>query len=222
MGEIILIIFILLTMLTTFCLFKMLSKRGLYFALVIFNILGLIFSFKIAYIFKMNTNLSIIPIIASLTILYIFLTKYGYKENKNLIKLSLYTNIGSSILLAIMNFYIPAITETISINMEGTFEYNYKILIIYPLIVLISQYIVVNLYKLTNEIQNNINISVILNYIITALIYTVLYSVLIYINTIELKYSLFVGISTYIIGLPVIIINLIFINYITDKLVKKW
>lgn len=221
MGEIILIIFTLLTMLTTFCLFKMLSKRGLYFALVIFNILGLIFSFKIAYIFKMNTNLSIIPIIASLTILYIFLTKYGYKENKNLIKLSLYTNIGSSILLAIMNFYIPAITETISINMEGTFEYNYKILIIYPLIVLISQYIVVNLYKLTNEIQNNINISVILNYIITALIYTVLYSVLIYINTIELKYSLFVGISTYIIGLPVIIINLIFINYITDKLVKK-
>lgn len=221
MGEIILIIFTLLTMLTTFCLFKMLSKRGLYFALVIFNILGLIFSFKIAYIFKMNTNLSIIPIIASLTILYIFLTKYGYKENKNLIKLSLYTNIGSSILLAIMNFYIPAITETISINMEGTFEYNYKILIIYPLIVLISQYIVVNLYKLTNEIQNNINISVILNYIITALIYTVLYSVLIYINTIELKASLFVGISTYIIGLPVIIINLIFINYITDKLVKK-
>ena len=74
--------------------------------------------------------------------------------------------------------------------MEGTFEYNYKILIIYPLIVLISQYIVVNLYKLINEIQNNINISVILNYIITALIYTVLYSVLIYINTIELKYSL--------------------------------
>lgn len=222
MGEIILIIFTLLTMLTTFCLFKMLSKRGLYFALVIFNILGLIFSFKIADIFKMNTNLSIIPIIASLTILYIFLTKYGYKENKNLIKLSLYTNIGSSILLAIMNFYIPAITETISINMEGTFEYNYKILIIYPLIVLISQYIVVNLYKLTNEIQNNINISVILNYIITALIYTVLYSVLIYINTIELKASLFVGISTYIIGLPVIIINLIFINYITDKLVKKW
>ena len=221
MGEIILIIFTLLTMLTTFCLFKMLSKRGLYFALVIFNILGLIFSFKIADIFKMNTNLSIIPIIASLTILYIFLTKYGYKENKNLIKLSLYINIGSSILLAIMNFYIPAITETISINMEGTFEYNYKILIIYPLIVLISQYIVVNLYKLTNEIQNNINISVILNYIITALIYTVLYSVLIYINTIELKYSLFVGISTYIIGLPVIIINLIFINYITDKLVKK-
>ena len=134
----------------------------------------------------------------------------------------MYTNIGSSILLAIMNFYIPAITETISINMEGTFEYNYKILIIYPLIVLISQYIVVNLYKLINEIQNNINISVILNYIITALIYTVLYSVLIYINTIELKYSLFVGISTYIIGLPVIIINLIFINYITDKLVKKW
>ena len=64
MGEIILIIFTLLTMLTTFCLFKMLSKRGLYFALVIFNILGLIFSFKIADIFKMNTNLSIIPIIA--------------------------------------------------------------------------------------------------------------------------------------------------------------
>lgn len=222
MGEIILIIFVLLTMLTTFCLFKMLDKRGLYFSIVLFNILGLIFSFKIAYVFKMNINLSIIPIIASLTILYIFMTKYGYKENKNLIKISLYTNIGASIFLAIMNFYIPAITETISINMEGTFKYNYKILIIYPIIITLSQYTVMKLYKLINEIQNNINITVILNYIITSIIYTVIYIVLIYINTIELKYSLFVGISSYIIGLPVIIINLLFINYITDKLVKKW
>ena len=217
MEEIITIVLILLTMLITFCLFKMLDKRGLYFSLVIMNLLGLVLSFKISQILTININIGIIPIIAALSIIYIFITKYGYKETKNLLLVSLYSNIAMSVLLIIMNYFIPAITETVSINMQGTFEYNYKILIVYPLIMLLGQYTVTKLYKLISSLQKNTSICITLTYIITGLIYTIVFYLLAYINILEISYSIFLGISTYIIGIPITLINLLLINYSTKK-----
>lgn len=217
MGEIIFVVLILLTMLTIFCIYQMLDKRGLYFSLVITSILGFIMSFKIISIFKMNINLGIFPIIASLSVIYTFITKYGHKETKNLLNITLYSNIAVAILLSIMNEFIPAITETISINMEETFGYNYKILIIYPIIILLSQYFTIKLYKLIMILQNNIYISIILTYIITGLIYTVLFYIISYINILQIRHSLFLGISTYILGIPITIINLPMIKYLSKK-----
>ena len=222
MEEIITIVLILLTMLVTFCLFKMLDKRGLYFSLVIMNLLGLVLSFKISQILTINMNIGIIPIIAALSIIYIFITKYGYKETKNLLLVSLYSNIAMSILLIIMNYFIPAITETVSINMQGTFEYNYKILIVYPLIMLLGQYTVTKLYKLISSLQKNTSICITLTYIITGLIYTIIFYLLAYINILEISYSIFLGISTYIIGIPITLINLLLINYSIKKKVLEW
>ncbi len=221
MEEIITIVLILLTMLVTFCLFKMLDKRGLYFSLVIMNLLGLVLSFKISQILTININIGIIPIIAALSIIYIFITKYGYKETKNLLLVSLYSNIAMSVLLIIMNYFIPAITETVSINMQGTFEYNYKILIVYPLIMLLGQYTVTKLYKLISSLQKNTSICITLTYIITGLIYTIVFYLLAYINILEISYSIFLGISTYIIGIPITLINLLLINYSTKKKVLE-
>lgn len=221
MEEIITIILILLTLLTIYCLYRMLDKRGLYFSLVIMDLISFVLSFKISYIFKMNINLGIIPLIASFTIIYIFLTKYNAKETKNLLLITLYSNITAALLLIIMNFFIPAITETISINMQGTFEYNYKILIVYPIIVFISQYVTSKLYNLLVQIQDNITISISLTYIITGLLYTVIFYALAYINILEIKYSLFLGISSYIIGLAITLIHIIFINIINNKKVLK-
>ncbi len=217
MEEIITIVLILLTMLVTFCLFKMLDKRGLYFSLVIMNLLGLVLSFKISQILTINMNIGIIPMIATLSIIYIFIIKYGYKETKNLLLVSLYSNIAMSVLLIIMNYFIPAITETVSINMQGTFEYNYKILIVYPLIMLLGQYTVTKLYKLISSLQRNTSICITLTYIITGLIYTIVFYLLAYINILEISYSIFLGISTYIIGIPITLINLLLINYSTKK-----
>lgn len=217
MEEIITIVLILLTMLVTFCLFKMLDKRGLYFSLVIMNLLGLVLSFKISQILTINMNIGIIPMIATLSIIYIFIIKYGYKETKNLLLVSLYSNIAMSVLLIIMNYFIPAITETVSINMQGTFEYNYKILIVYPLIMLLGQYTVTKLYKLISSLQRNASICITLTYIITGLIYTIVFYLLAYINILEISYSIFLGISTYIIGIPITLINLLLINYSTKK-----
>jgi len=204
MGEIITTLIIILTLLTIFCLYNFLDKRGLYFALIIFNIISFILSFKISVILKMNINTGIITLIESFSILYIFIIKYGDKDLKNLLKISFIANIMTAIIIALMNYYIPAITETISINMQGTFEYNYKILVIYPFIILLSQYIIAKTYKLISLLQSNILVCITLTYIITSLVYTVLASILGYINVLEIKQSIFIGISTYIIGIFII------------------
>lgn len=217
MSEAILVLMILLMILTIFCLYKMYDKRGLYFSLVIINLISFIFAFKIATILKLNINMSIISFTGMITILNMFVLKYGIQERKNLIKLTLYSNIITALLLLIMNFFVPAITETISINMQGTFEYNYKILIVYPITTLISQILSIKLFNIVNQIQPSIFISGIITYIMTALIYTVIFSLLIYINIMEIKYTLFVGISTYILGLIVMIINTLILNTIYKK-----
>lgn len=221
MSEIILIVLIILTMTITYCLYQLLDKRGLYFSLVIMNLVAFVLSFKITYLFKININIGLVPLIASLSIIYIFITKYGYKETKNLILISLYSNITAGIMLIIMNYFLPAITETISINMQGTFEYNYKILIAYPIIITLSQYTVIKLYKLITSLNSNTSICVMLTYIITGLLYTIVFYILSYIGTINISNSLFIGISSYIIGIPITIINLLLINYITNKKVIK-
>lgn len=217
MEEIIVLVLIALTLLTIFCLYKMFDKRGLYFSLVILNLISFVLSFKITYVFKMNINIGIIPLISTFSILYIFLTKYNSKETKNLLTITLLSNITASLLLAVMNFFIPAITETISINMQGTFEYNYKLLILYPIITLISQFASIKLYGLLQQIQDNTSVSIALTYIITALLYTVIMYVIGYIDLINIKYSLFLGISTYILGLAITIINILFIRFLNKK-----
>ena len=221
MSEIILIVLIILTMTITYCLYQLLDKRGLYFSLVIMNLVAFVLSFKITYLFQININIGLVPLIASLSIIYIFITKYGYKETKNLILISLYSNITAGILLIIMNYFLPAITETISINMQGTFEYNYKILIAYPIIITLSQYTVIKLYKLITSLNSNTSICVMLTYIITGLLYTIVFYILSYIGTINISNSLFIGISSYIMGIPITIINLLLINYMTNKKVIK-
>lgn len=222
MEELIAIILIVLTLIIIFCLYKMFDKRGLYFSLVIMDLIAFVLSFKITYVFKMNINIGIIPLIATFSILYIFLTKYSNKETKNLLTITLYSNITAALLLVVMNFFIPAITETISINMKGTFEHNYKILILYPIITLLSQLASVKLYGLLQQIQDNTSISIALTYIITGLLYTVVMYALSYINILEIQYSLFLGISTYILGLALTIINIAFINFFNPKKVIQW
>ena len=214
MEEAIILILVALSLLTIFCLYKMLDKRGLYFCIVILSLISFVLSFKITNVFKMNVNINVVTMIATTTVMYIFMIKYGHKEIKNLLNVTLYSNVITALLLVIMNYFIPAITETISINMQGTFEYNYKILISFPIIMFLAQFAVAKLYKLVYSLQSNVLLCVGLSHIISSLLYTVLFCTASYINILETKYSLFVGISTYILGLPVLIINLIFINYL--------
>ena len=223
MNELLFKIIILLTLLTIFCLSKLYGKQGLIFALIVLDIISFLLSFKIIEVFRLNINLGIVPYIGTLSIIYIYLIKYGPKEIKKNEMICLYTNIMLALLLVIMNYMIPSITETVSINIQGTFEYNYKILIIFPTMMFLSQYIITKLYNFVSQIQSNIPICIILTYIITALVYIIIFYILCYIKVLSISDSLYIGLSTYIVGLIITIINIVFISYIVNsKKVLKW
>lgn len=217
MNEIFVLILIIVTLLTTFTLFKLFEKRGLYFALVILNLVTFILLFKITTILKLNVNLGIVSYIGTLSIIYLFIIKYGCKELKELQKISLYTNILMAIFLTGINYFIPTITETISINIKDTFIYNYKILIVYPIIMFLSQYLSIKLYTFVSSVQPNKSVCILLTYIITAPLYTIIFYMLSYINVLTLKDSIYIGISTYIVGLIITIIYIIFIYYLSKS-----
>ena len=223
MAELLFIISIVLTILTIYCLTKMLNNQGMIFSLIILNIVSFITNFKIGEIFKLNINIGIISFIATLSIIYIYIIKFGIKETKRIQVICLLTNIIVAILLIIMNYIIPTITETVSINIKSVFESNYKILILYPPMMLLAQYIITKLFTFVSTIQSNIIINIILTYIITGLIYVIIYYLLCYIKVLSIYDSVYIGLSTYIVGLIITIINSIFINYfVKSKKVLKW
>lgn len=221
MSEIILIIMLLLSLFIIYSLYKMFAKEGIYYSTILLSIIGFVLAFKISPVLKMDINLSIISFISIMTNMYIYILKYGKKEVNKIIYLTLYGNIMIMLLLIITNYFIPTITETISINMKDTFEYNYKILFCYPIIVYLSQYASVKLFSLVSRIQNNILISIVLTNIITSLIYTVLFLLISYINILSFRDSIFVSVSTYIIGFLISMIAIPFILFITGKKVIK-
>ena len=217
MSEAILVILMLLSIIIIFCMYKIFDKKGFYYLIVIFSILSFIASFKISYILKMNVNTSIVPLSSLISIIYLFVSKYGPGETKDLLKITLYSNIIIAILLGIMNYFDPAITETISINMEGTFQYNYKILIAYPFITVLSTYIIIKLFDIVYKMQTNYIISSIITYIINGILFPIIFYLIVYTNIMNIHDSLFIGVSTYILGLIITIINTLIINTMNKK-----
>ena len=220
-SIIIVLLLILVSLLLIYSMYKIYDKRGLYFSLVIMNIMSFILSFKIIKIFSLNINLGLIPMISIFTIIYIIITKYSIKDKKTILSLSLYTNIITSILILITNYFIPTVSETISISIKGTFEYNYKILILYPIIILLSQYIIIKLFNYLNELQSNIIINITLTYITTGLVYTLVFYLIAYINLIDIKNTIFMGVSSFLIGIIITLLNTLIIDLIFKKKVKK-
>ena len=220
-SIIIVLLLILVSLLLIYSMYKIYDKRGLYFSLVIMNIMSFILSFKIIKIFSLNINLGLIPMISIFTIIYIIITKYSIKDKKNILSLSLYTNIITSILILITNYFIPTVSETISISIKGTFEYNYKILILYPIIILLSQYIIIKLFNYLKKLQSNIIINITLTYITTGLVYTLVFYLIAYINLIDIKNTIFMGVSSFLIGIIITLLNTLIIDLIFKKKVKK-
>lgn len=220
-SIIIVLLLILVSLLLIYSMYKIYDKRGLYFSLVIMNIMSFILSFKIIKIFSLNINLGLIPMISIFTIIYIIITKYSIKDKKTILSLSLYTNIITSILILITNYFIPTVSETISISIKGTLEYNYKILILYPIIILLSQYIIIKLFNYLKELQSNIIINITLTYITTGLVYTLVFYLIAYINLIDIKNTIFMGVSSFLIGIIITLLNTLIIDLIFKKKVKK-
>lgn len=217
MNEIILAVILIISLMSIYCLYKIFDKMGLYYSLIIFIETAIITSFKIMKIFNFNLNINILFLTCIMTIIYIILTKYNIKELNNAIKLSCITTIFSVLIVLILGYYIPSINSTIAINIKSTFIHNYKVLIALPITLIGGIIATTKLYQFISKLQDNIYINIVLTYIITGLIYTVIFQIFGYLNIIKIYNSIYIGLTSYLFGLIITIIQLFIINIILKQ-----
>lgn len=221
MEEIVLLVLIALSLFIIYALYKILDKQGLYYGLIMLDLLAYILTFKITTVLKMNINIGIVPLISSFTCLYLILIKYGNKNIKNIFKITFLSNVVFGLLLTTTNYFFPSLTDTISKSIEETFITNYKLLILFPIVVFSGQYVINKIYGYVTDVQNNIFLATMLSYIISAIIYIIFYYLIGYINILTIRDSLYLGVTTYITGIIVTIINIAFIYSLNRKKAKK-
>ena len=221
MEEIILLVLIALSLFITYALYKILDKQGLYYSLIMLDLLAYILTFKITTVLKMNINIGIVPLISSFTCLYLILIKYGNKNIKNIFKITFLSNVVFGLLLTTTNYFFPSLTDTISKSIEETFITNYKLLILFPIVVFSGQYVINKIYGYVTDVQNNIFLATMLSYIISAITYIIIFYIIGYINILTIRDSLYLGVTTYITGIIVTIINIAFIYSLNRKKAKK-
>ena len=217
MNEIILTVILIISLMSIYCLYKIFDKMGLYYSLIIFIGTAIITSFKIMKIFNFNLNINILFLVCIMTIIYIILAKYNTKELNNVIKISCITTIFSALIVLLLGYYIPSINSTIAINIKSTFIYNYKVLIALPITLLGGIIATTKLYQFIRKLQDNIYINIVLTYIITGLIYTVIFQIFGYLNVIKIYNSIYIGLTSYLFGLIITIIQLFTINLILKQ-----
>lgn len=223
MNEIILTVILIISLMSIYCLYKIFDKMGLYYSLIIFIETAIITSFKIMKIFNFNLNINILFLVCIMTIIYIILAKYNTKELNNVIKISCITTIFSALIVLLLGYYIPSINSTIAINIKSTFIYNYKVLIALPITLLGGIIATTKLYQFISKLQDNIYINIVLTYIITGLIYTVIFQIFGYLNVIKIYNSIYIGLTSYLFGLIITIIQLFTINLVLkQKKVREW
>lgn len=223
MNEIILTVILIISLMSIYCLYKIFDKMGLYYSLIIFIETAIITSFKIMKIFNFNLNINILFLVCIMTIIYIILAKYNTKELNNVIKISCITTIFSALIVLLLGYYIPSINSTIAINIKSTFIYNYKVLIALPITLLGGIIATTKLYQFIRKLQDNIYINIVLTYIITGLIYTVIFQIFGYLNVIKIYNSIYIGLTSYLFGLIITIIQLFTINLVLkQKKVREW
>ena len=221
METLVILIMICLSLLIIYLFDKFFEGKGLIWAMILLNLIAFAMSFKIANIYHSNINCSIIPEVGLFGALYLYLIKYDEKNIKKIIMPTILSCVFFSLMMIISLYYIPSITETISINMELAIKNNIKILGIYPIMIAISQYFTSKLVTMLKKIKTNNYLIMLLTYIITSTIYSIVCYLLCYINVLSVKEAIFLGVSTYILGLIITTIESLFIYLYTVKKVKK-
>ena len=77
------------------------------------------------------------------------------------------------------------------------------------------------LFNYLKELQSNIIINITLTYITTGLVYTLVFYLIAYINLIDIKNTIFMGVSSFLIGIIITLLNTLIIDLIFKKKVKK-
>ena len=221
MNFIIYLCILIICMFSIYLSKKILGKTGLIIVLITSTFLTQILSFKYIMLATINVNANSITYVTMFTSLYLLLESINKEEVKKITQINFIITVFTSIILYIMSYYVQSLTDSISINMKNVFIDNARILIVFPITILLSNYLSIWIYKKIRKLYDIPFITTVTTYLLIGLIEGILYFFLSYYNILETKIIIKLLLSSYMIRLIITVIYSIFLTLITSKKVKK-
>ena len=181
------------------------------------TIVSYLLSFKVLNIWGLSISANIITTISILEIVYLLIEKETKKNHYNYLFLTIFCLIATAFAILTTSSYIPSINDTLSTNMKGLFIDNYQILIIFPLLLIITEIISHPIYLTLNQIYQNKIISINLIYMVLGLLNSLIFSFIAYASDPSFLSKLNIALATYFIGLIISILYTPIFNYLTSK-----
>lgn len=217
MNLIIYLCILIISIVSIFLAKKLLGKLGLTIIFIGMSTISFLLTFKYISLSTVNLNSNCIPFVTMFTALYLLLETTEKKEVKEITNLNFIVNIFISIMLYIMAYYTQSITDTISVNMKNVFISNYKILIVYPITTLLSNYLSIWMYEKIKKLYDNPFITMVTIYLLTGIIEGVMYTLITYNNILSYKKIILILLSTYMIRLITTVIYSILLTLTSKK-----
>lgn len=217
---------VLLIVLMVLCLAFMIlityfsEKKSVIYSYIMCNIINYILSFKIINVFGLNINANVITSVIFILMTYLIIEKTNVKEYKKIILQVLNINIIIAIFLFITSIYIGAVNDTYMIDIKNVFLSNYKILLSYPFVTMITELVLFIIYKNTYEDNINANLRIILTNLNALMCDTFIFNIFGYIFSISYREVILLIITNYLI--KVLLTSLIspLITYLFGKKVN--
>lgn len=219
-----LLIFILLIVLSIFFMYislYMLDKKNYRYIYLIYSILGYLMSFKIIKLASINLNANIVIETLFLTLTYLIIEKTTKEEFIKIVKNIFKYNLLVGVLLLFGSLYIPVVTDVVSINIKYMIIDNYKILLIYPILLAILQLLTYLVYNSIKELKLNIQNNIIISSLTILMVDSVIFNLFAYLFKIKLSNIILLILSNYLIKiLLTTIYSYIISKQIDNKKVK--
>lgn len=221
-----LLIFILLIVLSIFFMYislYMLDKKNYRYIYLIYSILGYLMSFKIIKLASINLSANIVIETLFLTLTYLIIEKTTKEEFIKIVKNIFKYNLLVGVLLLFGSLYIPVVTDVVSINIKYMIIDNYKILLIYPILLTILQLLTYLVYNSIKELKLNIQNNIIISSLTILMVDSVIFNLFAYLFKIKLSNVILLILSNYLIKiLLTTIYSYIISKQIDNKKVKIW
>lgn len=219
-----LLIFILLIVLSIFFMYislYMLDKKNYRYIYLIYSILGYLMSFKIIKLASINLSANIVIETLFLTLTYLIIEKTTKEEFIKIVKNIFKYNLLVGVLLLFGSLYIPVVTDVVSINIKYMIIDNYKILLIYPILLTILQLLTYLVYNSIKELKLNIQNNIIISSLTILMVDSVIFNLFAYLFKIKLSNIILLILSNYLIKiLLTAIYSYIISKQIDNKKVK--
>lgn len=221
MNYLIFLCILIISVITLYLAKKLMGKIGLIIVFIASSVLSLVLSFKYITLSTITANANSITYVTMFTSLYLLLETVNKKEVKKITNLNFILNIFSSILLYIMSYHVQSLTDSISINMKNVFIVNSKILIIYPITTLVSNYLLIWMYKKIRNLYEVPFITTVTTYLFIGLVESIMLYISVYYQSLDTKIIIRLLLSNYMIKLIITIIYSILLTLLTRKKVNK-